>query len=172
MPLFVLFFWGHLLSLESNSKTKNRYIEAECKKHSASLKRPKTVDEFLQTLAKLQESRKKTRSSLLDEFEADLLQSANFLNDQAKKYQDMKEKHLWLVEYKHVLAKSREIQAKSLPEPVMAGTETKLEAEEGLLQASQLSQQLKIATIAGVIQTDDCDRFKRLIFRITRGTLF
>lgn len=43
-------------------------------------------------------------------------QNADFLNDQAKRYQDMHEKHMWLVEYGHVIAKTREIQARNLPD--------------------------------------------------------
>ena len=117
----------------------------------------------------MQQQRQKSGNGLLDDFEAELIQSANFLNDQAKKYQDMKEKYSWLVEYKHVLAKSKEIQVRSLSESISASEGKSNEKDELLLQSAEITQQLKISSTAGVIDTSECDRFKRLIFRITRG---
>jgi hypothetical protein len=37
-----------------------------------------------------------------------LLKNEGFLRDQGKRYQEMKEKFTWLVEYKNVLIKSEE----------------------------------------------------------------
>ena len=51
---------------------------------------------------------------MLDEIENEVKQKERFLNDQAKKYVDMKEKYTWLVEYKYVLEKTKEIREKNV----------------------------------------------------------
>jgi ribosomal protein L20 len=46
---------------------------------------------------------------LLDEFENELIEKEKFFKDQSKKYQEMKEKHKWFVDYKFVLIRTQEI---------------------------------------------------------------
>lgn len=59
-------------------------------------------------------------------------------------------------------------EAKAGSEPASLSSSAGLEKREALLELPGI----KFSNISGVINTVDCDRFKKLIFRITRGIIF
>lgn len=79
----------------------------------------------------------------------------------------MHEKYQWLIKYKYILNRLKEVQAKNRME-TSAIEELKTSAEP-LLSRRPGDWRVKFDTIAGVIDSENCVRFERLIFRITRG---
>ena len=80
----------------------------------------------------------------------------------------MKEKYLWLVEYKEVLQKAKAIQQGNMMLNRGAFEDNKGLGEQ-LIPAGSYGSGMKFAKVAGVIARSDCERFKRLIFRVCRG---
>lgn len=130
-------------------------------------KKPKTSQDFLNAIEEVQKQRGRGRSTLLDEIVAEVKANADFLKEQARRYKEMHEKYQWLIKYKYILNKLKEVQAKNKME-ISAIEELKASAEP-LLGRRSGGWRMKIDTIAGVIDSENCVRFERLIFRITRG---
>lgn len=132
--------------------------------------KPRKTEDFFDAVEEVQRRRGKERSTLLDEIVSEVVDNANFLKDQARKYKEMHEKYLWLIKYRHILTKARAVQAKNRVDA--SAMEELKGADETLLSRRVSDWRMRIDTIAGVISTEDCVRFERLIFRITRGTPF
>jgi len=80
----------------------------------------------------------------------------------------MAEKKKWIIECKHVLTKTKEIlqqQSQMMGVALASSQMEKSQQSEPLLSLPSM----KFASISGVINTAECDRFKRFIFRISRG---
>jgi V-type H+-transporting ATPase subunit a len=144
-----------------------REIEAECRKFGLKCKRPRETKDFFKAIEEEQKRRGRERSTLLDEIETEVGKNAKFLKDQAQKYKEMYDKFLWLVKYKHILDKMKEVHAKNMMNT--SAIEELKTINEPLLRSRPHDRRMRIDTIVGAINTEDCVRFERLIFRITRG---
>jgi len=141
------------------------------------LKKPKDIDEFMRQIDIIQEQRKKSQSTFLDEIENEVTKRSDFLSAQQKKYEDIKDEYLKLIEYKCAMQKVKEILSSHLPNVIVeppkdnSAATSSLHEETLNLTESIVKTEMKIAVVAGVINVSDSDRFKRFIFRITRGIL-
>ena len=158
-PLFNRIYASTIKRCDETER-KVKFIEEEARRFSITSAKPETVEQFFTTVDSVQQSRMKVGNTLLDDYESELTGREAFLKEQSKKFQEMQEKRKWLIEYKHVLNKTREVlNQKSTPQEITENIEPLLGVTTGI----------KFANLSGVINTSDCDRFKKLIFRMSRG---
>lgn len=79
----------------------------------------------------------------------------------------MKEKFTMLIEYRNVLAKADEAKHKGMGDSIKFHEEEKKDEEKKLIDIPESA--FKFATMSGVIDEDDVEAFKKIIFRVTRG---
>jgi len=137
-----------------------RFINEKLKEYKIKVIKPSTTEEFYSVLNEVQKERRKPESTLLEEFIRELGNREEFLKDQLKKAGDLSENFSSLMRYKQVLVKIQEVM-KNKAEMERASK------EEPLLGVMRF----KVANISGVIDKVDCERFKKFIFRVSRGIL-
>ena len=121
---------------------------------------------------------RKAANLLFEEIETDLIEKEKFVLEQTKKLKDMHDNFNSLVEYKNVLGKAAEIiggrvstlnqvdeESKGPGSRYGGGGGGSLNTEEALLKGNEV----RVGHIAGTIGQDEQMRFKKLIFRATRG---
>ena len=79
-------------------------IQGECKKLKIKVPKSGTVDNFLGSLKKLREERRKAENVFLDEVEQDISQKEKFLTEQITTLQEMNTNLNTLIEHKCVIA--------------------------------------------------------------------
>lgn len=84
-------------------------IEAECKRYKITLHKPKSVENFLDTIGKMRRVKKKAANVFFEEVERDITDKDRFVSEQSKKLRMMHENYSQLIEYKSVLGKAAEM---------------------------------------------------------------
>eukprot|EP00824_Muranothrix_gubernata_P005823 TRINITY_DN175_c0_g1_i1.p1 TRINITY_DN175_c0_g1~~TRINITY_DN175_c0_g1_i1.p1 ORF type:complete len:838 (+),score=142.13 TRINITY_DN175_c0_g1_i1:2-2515(+) len=147
--------FSNFIKRADEAERRIRYIETECERFKIKLKQPESPDVFMKAIDEMTKTRKKAASTFFDEIENELQDKENFLLEQTKKYHEMHDHYNYLIEYKFVLSKTMEILTRDT-----FGRYTGTNEEEKLIAFNY---------IAGVINSEDQIRFKRMIFRATRG---
>ena len=136
-----------------------RFIEEEAKRLEASYRVPPSVDQFFEAMDAIKKSNVVLGSNLIDDYENELKDRENFLREQTKKLKEIQERKKYLLEHQQVLKTTKEMMKKGyMPEE-----------KEGKAQALLDQMAMKFTSISGVISRMDCERFKRLTFRVSRG---
>jgi V-type H+-transporting ATPase subunit a len=132
--------------------------------------KPKSVQEFLQNINLMQGNMKKAGNLFFESIEDEIKQKEKFVQEQTRKGKEIYDSFNLLFEYKTVLKKANGIlmdRGRGL-----VGDQAALGSlnDENSKEAEQLlAAGISIGHIAGTINKDEEFRFKKLIFRATRG---
>lgn len=149
------------------------FIEQECVRHNVPMTKPKSVQEFLNTINNMQSRIKKAGNMFFESIEEEIKQKEKFVQEQTRKGKEIHDSFNLLFEYKTVLKKAEKIlnfQARGLvPEQAALGSlndDGDKDAREQLIGGGA---NIAVGHLAGTINKDEELRFKKLIFRATRG---
>jgi len=155
-----------------------RYIESLCEQYKKQVCPPPSVDIFLSNLQQTIASKGKDSMAYFEEVEQTLEKAEKFLSDQQKEAENMFTKYTSVVQHRYVLNKASEI--------VLARARyewNNLESrgavkEEGINilmpvvgKVMEDRSGISFSYIAGLIPNEETFRFKRLMFRRTRGNV-
>jgi V-type H+-transporting ATPase subunit a len=133
--------------------------------------KPKSVQEFLNTINNMQNRVKKAGNLFFESIEEEIRDKEKFVQEQTRKGKEIHDSFNLLFEYKTVLKKAEKIlnfRGRGLvPEQAAIGSlNDEAEQNEQLLGGAS---NIAVGHIAGTINKDEELRFKKLIFRATRG---
>jgi V-type H+-transporting ATPase subunit a len=144
-------------------ETRLSFLESEMRKFDIPIIKCGDVAVYQKALNGFLASRGKNEKSYFQEIESDITERAQFFTDQLKSYHSLVEKNNELLEFRQVLEKTRDI---------IVG----LRASDGGSVAIDygtpvegINSSVRLAFIAGTIHKEDALRFKRIVFRVTRG---
>lgn len=119
---------------------------------------------FLRNLRDHLSKRNRAEHTYFEEAETELDQKVDALNEQIKTYDDLTDKFQKLQEFKKVLEKTR----KYIGEGFRAQNAGGAGPEESKVDYVS-NRDVRFNYLAGVIATEDKERFRRILFRVTRG---
>jgi V-type H+-transporting ATPase subunit a len=157
-------------------ENKIKTIETEMGKFGKSVTRCEDPKQFLTGLKIFMNKRNKAGHTYFEELEGELDDKLKRLNDQIKTYDKLVEKYNHLIEFKQVLLKTRphlgnrDFKAKNVAQEYRDGAQIKQRDDEDIDHVS--SRDIKFNYLAGVINKEDSLRFKRMLFRVTRGMVW
>jgi V-type H+-transporting ATPase subunit a len=126
---------------------------------------------FLRDLRTFLLTRNKAERTYFEDLEGFIEEKVSTLNDQIKSYDTLIENYNHLIEYKQVLVQTkphlgdRELRAQNVGEGVVYGG---AKEETDFLARGNI----RFSYLAGVINREDAGRFKKILFRVTRGMAF
>jgi V-type H+-transporting ATPase subunit a len=150
------------------------FIEQECKRHHVEMKKPSSVQDFLNNINDMQSQMKKAGNMFFESIEEDIKIKEKFVQEQTRKGKEIHDSFNLLFEYKTVLTKAENIlQFRGrgvISEQAAIGSlnDEANDAEREELLANAAAN-ITVGHIAGTINKDEELRFKKLIFRSTRG---
>jgi len=153
-------------------ETKIEVIKNEMERFKIPIVECNEMEIFLKNLKKFLNERNKAERTYFDEVEADIIEKLKNLNEQIRIRDTLIEKFDDLVEYRQVLLRAYSFIGGS-------GNESQDLAEvseryfQNFDEESKVnfrsSENIKFTYLAGVINKEDSLRFKRILFRVTRG---
>ena len=155
------------------TEKKIEFIELEWKRHGVPMLPPKSVDDFLNKLNTMRRIKKKSNNLFFEEIEKDIDIKEKFVQEQTRKEKDIYDWLTMFFEYlkvlrlaKHMLINNdRRESFGQLKADNNAGASKRSESQEELIS----SNIIKVSNIIGTIGMDEKERFKKLVFRATRG---
>jgi len=126
---------------------------------------------FLRDLRTFLLTRNKAERTYFDDLEGFMDEKITNLNEQIKSYDTLVENYNHLIEYKQVLVQTkphlgdRELRAQNVGEGVVYGGPD--DRTDFLARGN-----IRFSYLAGVINREDAGRFKKILFRVTRGMAF
>lgn len=138
-------------------------IESSMSKFELPIYNCENSREFLAHLKHTISSRNKVERTYLDEVEAQVNDYTAKLNEQIKYYETLIENFNHLVEYKEVLLKTRPY--------IQQGDVGMPQAAPGVFDQN-VRGDIRFTYLAGVINKEDSLRFRKILFRITRGMTY
>jgi V-type H+-transporting ATPase subunit a len=153
-----------------------KQIEDLMRKFNVPVEKCHDCDEFLRNLSRQMTSRNKAESTLLEELEVDVESKGKAIMEQSMNYEAMQKKFITLVEYKAVLRKTREKLGDSYKarNAVMNPTldfekkEEEVEKQIDFVKEEDFKGS-RLNYLAGILDREESQRFKRMVFRITKG---
>lgn len=148
------------------------FIKDECVRLGVKITPPKSSKAFLENIAAIHRSRKKSASLYFEDIEGQLKEKEKFVAQQIdilrKMYEDLNK----LIEYKTVLSKAASVigGARLMNDDSISDGESN--ASKSIHQSFLDAQEITIGHIAGTVLKEEQDRFNKLIFRATRGNAF
>lgn len=149
------------------------FIEQECKRHNVPMKKPKSVREFLNTINNMQGRMKKAGNLFFESIEEEIKKKEKFVQEQTRKSKEIHDSFNLLFEYRTVLRKANNIlqdQGRGMDmddAPRSINHDDAKDEEEELIPTA--GGNIAVGHIAGTIDKVEEMRFKKLIFRATRG---
>jgi V-type H+-transporting ATPase subunit a len=135
------------------------------------MKKPGSVQEFLNNMNTMQSQMKKSGNMFFESIEEDIKQKERFVQEQTRKGKEIHDSFNLLFEYKTVLKKAENILQFNgrglVPEEAAAVSLNHEKEDKELLMSGNAN--ISVGHIAGTINRDEEMRFKKLIFRATRG---
>jgi len=139
-------------------------IENYMNKFDLPIERCEDPKEFLRHLKHAIEARNKVERTYLDDVEGEINDRMAMLSEQIKSYETLIENYNHLVEYREVLAKTRQyIQGENMGE---------IQGEISGGDPYAVRGDIRFQYLAGVINKEDSLRFRKILFRITRGMTY
>lgn len=148
------------------------FIEQECKRHQVPMKKPSSAQDFLNVINTMQSRMKKAGNLFFELIEDEIKQKEMFVQEQTRKGKEIHDSFNLLFEYKTVLKKAANIlsdQGRGMVNEQAAIGSLNNEEEKSGDQQQLLAGGISVGHIAGTINKDEELRFKKLIFRATRG---
>jgi V-type H+-transporting ATPase subunit a len=158
------------------TEKKLEFIELECKRHGVASNPPKSVDDFLNKLNTMRSMRKKSNNLFFEEIEKDIDAKEKFVQEQTRKEKDIYDCLVMFYEYLKVLRLAKEMlidgnRRQSYGQPVH-GINSNVTPREELKEELVGDNVIKVSSIIGTIDMTEKERFKKLVFRATRGNAF
>lgn len=151
-------------------------IEDLMKKFEMPIEKCRDANEFLNNLNRFLLTRNKAENTLLEEIEIEIEAKAKAVHEQANTYEAMQKRFITLVEYKHVLKKTREklgenYKARNVVDNPTLDFDEKKEEEPQIdyMKEDTDMKGAKLNYLTGILEREDSQRFKRMVFRITKG---
>ena len=141
-------------------------IEQEMGKFGKKINRCENVKAFLKNLRDFLGTRNKAEHTYFEDLESELDERMGSLNEQIKTYDSLVEKYNHLVEYIHVLEKTKPYLGEGGD---FQGQNVGLDEESKKIDHVSSNKSIKFCYLAGVIDREDSQRFRRMLFRATLG---
>jgi V-type H+-transporting ATPase subunit a len=152
------------------AERKLAYLQDQCKRHFVTITPPENIDGFLLHLNKIKDTKRKAIHLLLDEVMKEIKSQEKFIQEQNVRlkqseatldsvknyYQVLRVAHRMIPQFNQQLVQDLEGRG---------GRENQPGVYEPLIQNNLIN----IERVAGVIDSEDIFRFKKLIFRVTKG---
>lgn len=150
------------------------YLQGECKKHNIKINPPKNIDGFLKQLKIISDNKKKALNLLFEEIQREISNQEAFIITQSQQLKEAESTLHDLMDCIQVMRTANEM---------LPGVEQRFQQIhgqqgpdiEGGNQQQQLLQESvssNFSKIAGVIESTEVERLKRLVFRATKGKSF
>jgi len=149
----------------------------QCEKQKIFITKLNTHEDLDQEVNRLIEESGKAPFKLFEDLETQILEKEKFIESQVELVKQIYEDYIDLVEQKQVLNRSfelvsglkKQLNESSQVEGVKNSGYAHSALEEEDEQESNFFQEVKIETICGTVESKEAERFKRLIYRQTRG---
>lgn len=155
-----------------------KYIEGLCERYKKPIKPVRSVESFLTGLQQVISAKGKDSMAYFEELEHVLSSAEEFLLKQLKEAESAFAQYTSIMQHRYVLNKASEIvlaRTRYLPNPHFSRGGVK-EGALNILSATvekvmEDKSGISFSYIAGLIPKEDSFRFKRLLFRRTRGNV-
>ena len=162
------------------TEKKIEFIELECKRHKVPTKPPTSVDDFLSKLNTMRSMKKKSNNLFFEEIEKDIDAKEKFVQEQTRKEKDIFDWLVMFYEYLKVLrlAKSmllgdnRQLSFGQPTPGINSNITPREDAKDDAQERLMGENIIKVSSIIGTIEMAEKERFKKLVFRATRGNAF
>eukprot|EP01017_Pseudomicrothorax_dubius_P037966 TRINITY_DN562_c0_g1_i6.p1 TRINITY_DN562_c0_g1~~TRINITY_DN562_c0_g1_i6.p1 ORF type:complete len:853 (-),score=233.70 TRINITY_DN562_c0_g1_i6:186-2744(-) len=142
---------------------KLKYVEQEMQKFKVKTRRGDNIDAFMRGLRAFLSLRGKTQQTFFDEIEAETEEKLKVLGQHVKMYESGVAKRNEWVEYKSVLERTKDYVLG------LVGHGDVHASGEDVGVDFYAASGIRVSFIAGTIATEDTLRFKRMVFRVSRG---
>jgi len=150
------------------AERKLAYIHDQCNKYFVTVTPPENTEGFMTQLKRITQSKKKATSLLLEEIQKEIERQEKFIQEQ----------NIRVKESGEILRKSKDfaqvlkVAFKMIPQ-LNQQQKALSDVEKGTgINARLIEQKLYIDRIAGVANTEDVARLRKLVFRATKGKSF
>jgi hypothetical protein len=151
------------------SERKLAYLFDQCKKHYVEITPPENVEGFIHQLTKIKENKNKAISLLLDDIQKDIGQQEKFIQEQNSR---LKESESTLTSLKDCYQVFKVAQ-RMIPQLNNQAHHDIEQKPSGVGEQRQLIDKemktINIERCAGVVDAEEVPRFRKLIFRATKG---
>ncbi|CAD8142676.1 unnamed protein product [Paramecium pentaurelia] len=172
VPMINRLFSNHIKRCD-DLLIKLSFIEHEIKKYQKTITYSKDVNLIVQNFKLLIRDRSKASQTYLDNVEIDIEKKHLQLIEQVNNLEYLYEKRNKLIEHKYVMIKGQAILGKSFFQTANYVAEGFMNIQGKQLDYIKLLQgSIKFNYLVSVINKEDKIRFKRIIFRITKGNVW
>jgi vacuolar-type H+-ATPase subunit I/STV1 len=155
------------IKLCEEAERKLNYLLDQCKKHYVDVFPPENVKAFLSQLTKIKDNKRKAINLLLDEIQKDINQQESFVDQQNQR---LKETEATLANFRDAYQVFN-VALKMIPQ-LNQKAKTDLEKNPEAAPFIEGDNTIKIERIAGVVETSEVERLRRLVFRATKAKSF
>ena len=166
--VFNLKFAGYIKRME-DAMLRLLKVERECKLNDIQLTKPRNLKDFMSTIDDLAQANQTHPSLLFEQIEKDSIEHEKFINQQLDSVQKINEQINLMTEYKTVINVSAEFIFKKIQGQDVEGGLASQSSELSSSLMASLDGAVSVGHIAGTIESIDVDRFRRMIFRSSRG---
>lgn len=145
------------------------FIQEECKRNNIKMTPPDSPDHFFNTIDDMRLNIKKNDLLYFETIESEISQRELFLQEQIMKAKDMHENFNLLFEYRTVLRKTMKMLK---GQQIDDNEDDKMDSEriENHDSTHKMGDgQIAVGHVAGTISQYEKQRFKKIVFRVTRG---
>ena len=154
-------------------ENKVQFIENEMVRFKKPIQKCDNANTFLQNLKRFLGDRQKAEHTYFDEVENELDDKLKNLLEQVKIRDTLIDKYNHLVEYRQILLRAYSYVGHSgYASQDLAASGSFQREEEAKNNLSRNQDNIRFTYLAGVIDKEDSLRFKRILFRVTRGMVW
>jgi len=153
-------------------ETKIQIIKKEMERFKVPISECHEMEVFLENLKKFLSERNKAERTYFDEVETELGEKLKSLNEQIKIRDTLIERFDHLVEYRQVLLRAYSFIGGSgdISHDLGEASEREFRRDDEETKTNfRSTENIRFTYLAGVINKEDSLRFKRILFRVTRG---
>ena len=151
------------------AERKLSYLQEQCRRHLVKTSPPDNVDGFVNHLNRIKEIKKKAIHLLLDEIMKDINKEEKFAQEQSMRLRESEVALQNVRDCYHVLR----VAQKMIPQ-LNQHVRGDMEQGSGNMDQKPLidNKLISIERVAGVVESEEVVRFRKLIFRATKGKSF
>lgn len=169
--VFNLIYEPYIKRCETTQR-KIAFIQEECKRYEVDMEAPYSSEDFLDSISFMKSHAKKAGNMFFETIEKEIADKEAFIQEQTAKVKDMHENFNLLYEYKIVLKKAIKMIKGELADNDDDEDDERQDSKDNDSHNSQNSladTNISVGHIAGTILQQEKLRFKKLVFRATRG---
>jgi V-type H+-transporting ATPase subunit a len=151
------------------AERKLAYLQDQCKRHYVPITPPENIDGFLQHLNKIKDTKRKAIHLLLDEIMREIKSHEKFIQEQNARLKES-EATLESVKNFHQVLRVAHRMIPQFNQQMMSDIEGRGNQKQSSVYEPLIQNDLiNIERVAGVIDSEEIFRFRKLIFRVTKG---